>query len=50
MDYFAIAKLDVDVSNDFNEMIENDEVYQIMSGGTRKRISGAAAGCEKTPK
>lgn len=33
VDYFAIAKLDVDVSNDFNEIIENDEVYQIMSGG-----------------
>lgn len=34
--YFALAKLDVDVSNDFDKMIENDEIYQIMSGGIER--------------
>lgn len=33
VDYFSLAKLDVDVSDDFDEMIKNDEVYQIMCGG-----------------
>lgn len=33
VDYFSIARLEVDVSDEFDEMIENDEVYQIMSGG-----------------
>lgn len=33
VNYFSLAKLKVDVSDDFDEMIENDEVYQIMSGG-----------------
>ena len=33
VDYFALAKLNVDVSDDFDEMIENSEVYQIMCGG-----------------
>lgn len=31
--YFSLAKLDVDVSDDFDEMVENGEIYQIMSGG-----------------
>ena len=31
--YFALAKLEVEVSDAFDEMIENDEIYQIMSGG-----------------
>lgn len=33
VDYFSLAKLKVDVSDDFDEMIENSEVYQIMCGG-----------------
>lgn len=33
VDYFAIAKREVDVSDKFDEMIEKEEVYQIMSGG-----------------
>ncbi len=33
VNYFSLAKLEVDVSDDFDKMIENDEIYQIMSGG-----------------
>lgn len=33
VNYFSLAKLEVDVSDAFDEMIENDEIYQIMSGG-----------------
>ncbi len=33
VDYFSLAKLDVDVSEKFDEMIAEDEVYQIMCGG-----------------
>lgn len=31
--YFSLAKLEVNVSDDFDQIIENDDVYQIMSGG-----------------
>lgn len=33
VNYFSLAKLKVDVSDRFDDMIENEEVYQIMSGG-----------------
>lgn len=33
VDYFALAKLEVDVSEKFDEIIEKEEVYQIMCGG-----------------
>lgn len=33
VNYFSLAKLGVEVSEDFDKMIENDEIYQIMSGG-----------------
>lgn len=36
VDYFSLAKLDVDVSSEFDEMIEKDEVYQIMCGGSEE--------------
>lgn len=31
--YFALAKLDVDVSDKFDDIVESGEIYQIMSGG-----------------
>lgn len=33
VDYFAIAKLELDVSDEFDEIVESGEIYQIMSGG-----------------
>lgn len=33
VNYFSLAKLKVEVSDKFDEMIEHDEIYQIMSGG-----------------
>lgn len=33
--YFALAKLDVDVSDEFDGLVESGEVYQIMSGGRK---------------
>lgn len=32
-DYFAIAKLKVDISDEFEDVIAQKEIYQIMSGG-----------------
>lgn len=39
VDYYALAKLDVDVSDDFGEVVARDEVYQIMCGGTESEYS-----------
>lgn len=36
VDYFAIAKMTVDVSEDFDRMVEEDNVYQIMMGGYKE--------------
>lgn len=32
-EYFSIAKLKVDVSDDFEDVVDHKEIYQIMSGG-----------------
>ena len=36
VDYFAIAKMTVDVSEDFDRTVEEDNVYQIMMGGYKE--------------
>lgn len=36
VDYFAIAGLEVIVSDDFGKVIEKDDVYQLMSGGRKE--------------
>lgn len=37
--YFAFAKLEVNVSDDFQDIIEKKEIYQIMSGGREREYS-----------
>ena len=36
VEYYSFEKLEVNVSDDFERMIENDEIYQIMSGGCER--------------
>lgn len=44
--YFSLAKLDVNVSDEFDGMIERDEVYQIMSGGRESEYPALLRGVQ----
>lgn len=46
VDYFSLAKLQVDVSDDFEEMIEKNDVYQIMCGGYESEYPALLQGVE----
>ena len=39
VDYFAFAKLEVNVSDDFADTVEYEDIYQIMSGGCKEEYA-----------
>ena len=45
VNYFALAKLEVDVSDAFDEMIENDEVYRSCPEGVKKNTRRSCGMC-----
>lgn len=46
-DYFAIAKLEVDVSDEFEDVAAQKEIYQIMSGGRENEYPALLQGVSR---
>lgn len=46
-DYFAIARLKVDISEDFEDVVEHKEMFQIMSGGRESEYPALLQGVSR---